>query len=386
MQRNRFNRLPEGFHHVSTFGFFLCLLLFPATLTAQMFGGQIKSVRGSIASLDCNNATNSGTLTEGTTASGVTSGVPYTGGNGGPHNGQMVNSTGVTGLTAILAAGSFASGSGTLTYTIAGTPNASGTASFDLSIGGATCTFSIAVINGSYASCGEANVHNPLLNYGIMTDQEGNVYKTIVIGTQEWMAENLKTSIYRNGDLIPNITDATAWSELNQTETGAWAHFDNNAAYECPYGKLYNWYAVDDPRNLCPVGWHVPTDAEWTIMITYLDPDACGTCTGNSHSAIAGGKMKSAGTIESGTGLWIDPNTGATNESGFSGAPGRARGIMGQFIMAGIGIGYSGEWWSATTDGMDGVWLRQLNFEQGVATRTSYLNKRSGNSVRCLRD
>jgi len=100
-------------------------------------------------------------------------------------------------------------------------------------------------------SCGAPKVHNPAKSYGSMTDQQGNVYKTIVIGSQEWMAENLKTSIYRNGEPIENVTDNAQWVGL---ATGARCYYNNDSQYECPYGKLYNWYAVADPRNLCPTG------------------------------------------------------------------------------------------------------------------------------------
>jgi len=120
-------------------------------------------------------------------------------------------------------------------------------------------------------TCGATNVHNPDKTYGTMTDQQGNVYKTIVIGTQEWMAENLKTTIYRNGNAIANITDYTQWSGLT---TGAWASYANDSQLDCPYGKLYNWYAVADPRHVCPTGWHVPTDGEWTSLTDYLGGEA----------------------------------------------------------------------------------------------------------------
>jgi uncharacterized protein (TIGR02145 family) len=115
-------------------------------------------------------------------------------------------------------------------------------------------------------TCGYPDVHNPNLSYGSLTDQEGNIYKTIVIGTQEWMAENLNTSIYRNGDtIITNLTDLE-WFNTLYEETGAWTYYDKNPDYACPHGKLYNWFACDDDRGLCPVGWHVPSREEWQIL------------------------------------------------------------------------------------------------------------------------
>jgi uncharacterized protein (TIGR02145 family) len=215
-------------------------------------------------------------------------------------------------------------------------------------------------------TCGTSNVHNPDLTYGSMTDQQGNVYKTIVIGTQEWMAENLNTSIYRNGDAIPTNLDEGTWQN---TTSGAWAYYNNDASYACPYGKLYNWYACVDARQLCPVGWHVPTDAEWTVLTDFIGGEA-----------VAGGKMKTTGTIEAATGLWYSPNTGATNSSGFSGAPGGGGDDGGYY-----GFGGNGFWWSSSEYDTYIAWLRSLYYYNDVAYRFN-LGKQYGFSVRCLRD
>jgi uncharacterized protein (TIGR02145 family) len=215
-----------------------------------------------------------------------------------------------------------------------------------------------------------ADYLNPNLSYGSITDQNGNTYATIVIGTQEWMAENLRTTIYANGDPIPNVTDNTAWAQLT---TGAWAHYENNSSYENPYGKLYNWYAVADQRNVCPTGWHVPTDAEWNTLVGYLDPAYDPNEIG-PQSATAGGKMKSTGTQ-----YWWAPNTGATNESGFSGLPGGHRRNDGFFNLV-----YLGGWWSASESGAWLAWCRGLFWDDGVSRDEIY--KSDGLSVRCLRD
>ncbi|MFN5307470.1 MAG: FISUMP domain-containing protein, partial [Bacteroidota bacterium] len=175
-------------------------------------------------------------------------------------------------------------------------------------------------------TCGAGSVHNPTLNYGSMTDQDGNVYNTIVIGTQEWMAENLKASHYRNGDAIPVVADSATWVN---TLNGATCFYDNDsAANNCPYGKLYNWYAASDVRNLCPAGWHVPTDAEWTTLTTFLGGEN-----------VAGGKMKSTGTQ-----YWLSPNAAADNSSGFSGLPGGSRNDLGSYSLN----GHFGFLWSST--------------------------------------
>jgi uncharacterized protein (TIGR02145 family) len=327
---------------------------------------------GDLFVLNCSGATNQGALTAGTLASGVSSTIAYTGGNGGSYSGQMVSSTGVTGLTATLAGGTFAMGAGSVVYTITGTPSMSGTAIFALSLGGQNCTLARTISpaaggGGTAATCGAPNIHNPDLTYGTMTDQEGNTYKTIVIGTQEWMAENLNTSIYRNGDAIPTNLDNAAWQN---TTSGAWAYYNNDASYACPYGKLYNWYTCVDSRQLCPTGWHVPTDAEWTVLTDYLGGEI-----------VSGGKMKTTGTIEAATGLWYSPNAEATNSSGFSGAPGGFRYDLGVYYFdEGDGL-----WWSSSESGADYAWYRGLYYNDGSATR-DYNHEQNGFSVRCLRD
>ncbi|MBU6204152.1 MAG: T9SS type A sorting domain-containing protein, partial [Bacteroidetes bacterium] len=211
-------------------------------------------------------------------------------------------------------------------------------------------------------SCGATNVHNPAKTYGSMTDQQGNTYRTIVIVTQEWMAENLRTTIYRNGDAIANVTDGNQWANLT---TGAWCHYNNNSSNECPFGKLYNWYAVADPRNVCPSGWHVPTDAEWTTLTNFLGGEF-----------VAGGKMKSTGTQ-----YWLSPNQDATNESGFSGLPGGYRSSSGYFGS----VGYNGYWWSSSESSTSIAWYLYLYFYNGSAARINYPGQ-GGLSVRCLRD
>ena len=313
---------------------------------------------GALGTLDCANATNNGTLTATTNASGVSSLISYTGGNGGSHNGQVVTSTGVTGLTANLQAGTFANGNGSLTYTITGTPAISGTASFVLNIGGKICTLTRPVAIAP---------QNPTSGYGSnITDIEGNSYKTVYIGTQQWMGENLKTSKYSDGTTIPNITDNKQWAQLT---TGAWSYYNNDAANNVKYGKLYNWYAVSPTtngnKNVCPTGWHVPTDAEWTVLTDYLGGES-----------VAGGKLKEVGTTN-----WNSSNTDATNTSLFTGLPGGYRYYDGSCGS----IGISGFWWSSTEDDTYFAWTRYLYDVGGDAYRYGG-DKRDGFSVRCLRD
>jgi uncharacterized protein (TIGR02145 family) len=216
-------------------------------------------------------------------------------------------------------------------------------------------------------SCGAADMHNPDLIYGSMTDQEGNVYKTIVIGTQEWMAENLSTSVYRNGDVIATGLSTSQW---NNTVQGAWAYFQNDASKNCPFGKLYNWYACVDARELCPTGWHVPTDADWTVLSDYLGGEA-----------IAGGKMKTLGMSDSATGLWSAPNTGATNSCGFSGIPGGYRLLQGPYSN----LEFIGYYWSSSDFVTLSAYYRYIIYDDVDLTRATG-GKGNGFSVRCVRD
>jgi uncharacterized protein (TIGR02145 family) len=211
-------------------------------------------------------------------------------------------------------------------------------------------------------------------NPGAGVTFSGYTYASIVLGNgQEWMSENLRTTTYANGDPIPNVTNDVQWSNLT---TGAWAHYDNNSMYENPYGKLYNWYTVDDPRNVCPNGWHVPSESEWNTLIGYLDPslDALGEI-----SLTAGGMMKSTGVQ-----YWSSPNQDATNVSGFSGLPGGVRaGAAGASFF--LFIGEQGWWWSSTDYAPTNAWTRLMRYADGEVVRDADV-KTSGNSVRCLRN
>ena len=200
-----------------------------------------------------------------------------------------------------------------------------------------------------------------------ITDLEGNSYKTVFIGTQQWMAENLKVSKYNDGTSIPNIIDNTQWENNN---TGAWAYNNNDATNNAKYGKLYNWYAVSPTtyygnKNVCPTGWHLPTDAEWSVLTDYLGGES-----------VAGGKMKEVGTTN-----WNSPNTDATNTSLFSALPGGYRTDGGNYDY----VGSNGYWWSSTENYTIIAWTRYLTSLNGDAYR-SYGYKRHGLSVRCLKD
>ena len=302
---------------------------------------------GKIVSLNCAGVSENGLLYNGLASSNVSFVITYTGGNGGPYSSQSISSTSVVGLTANLQTGSFETGDGSLTFTVSGTPTSVGNALFLVTIAGQVCSFSMVV--------------NPSI-----TDVENNTYKTVTIGTQQWMAENLKVSRYNDGTPIPNVTDNNLW---NSNKTGAWSYYNNVDANNAKYGKLYNWYAVtkynNGNKNVCPSGWHVPTDAEWTVLTDYLGGEN-----------VAGGKMKEVGTTS-----WFNPNTGATNTSLFSALPGGWRGSKGDYN----GIGAVGNWWSSTDTPSGYAWYRILANDRGTTNR-DFGGKKNGLSVRCLRD
>jgi uncharacterized protein (TIGR02145 family) len=198
--------------------------------------------------------------------------------------------------------------------------------------------------------------------FDTLSDIEGHVYPIFLIGDQWWMAENLRSSTYANGDTIPHVTDVSIWDQLS---TPAWCNYDNQAVNDSIYGKLYTWYAVSDPRNVCPTGWHIPTDAEWTVLEDFL-----------GGQSFAGGKMKSI--ID-----WNAPNTGATNESGFSGLPGGFRSMYGFFNTQGTGA--IGNWWSSNLYNSTEARYRYLNASYN-SFYDYWLDKSYGVSIRCVKD
>jgi uncharacterized protein (TIGR02145 family) len=205
---------------------------------------------------------------------------------------------------------------------------------------------------------------NTTATYGTLKDQDGNIYKTVEIGTQIWMAENLRTTKYRNGDPIPEITDITSWRILN---TGAYCNYENikNNDTIATFGRLYNQIAATDSRNICPSGWHVPSDGDWTNLITYLG--------GNQ---LAGGKLR-----ESGYRHWAMPNSGATNANGFTALPGGFRNYDGTFQD----MGNQAFWWCSTEHDAGSNYYRFIDFQDSYIYR-SWSTEPFGFSIRCVKD
>ena len=201
-----------------------------------------------------------------------------------------------------------------------------------------------------------------------ISDGDGNVYDTITIGTQTWLTENLKTTKYNDGTPIPPVTDANVWSNLT---TPGYCWYDNNeSAYKATYGALYNWYAINPNsngnKNICPTGWHVPSNNDFIDLANYL-----------GGINVAGGKMKETGTVH-----WLAPNTGATNESNFTGLPGGQRNESGVFTDMGLG----GVFWSSTPYNSIKPWYRSLYYSNpNLFVGNGCLNIR-GFSIRCIKD
>ncbi len=194
-----------------------------------------------------------------------------------------------------------------------------------------------------------------------VADIDGNVYRTVRIGNQVWMAENLRTTRFSDGPPIPCVTDDSAWDGLR---TPGYCWYNNDISNGATYGGMYNWYAVNTGR-LAPEGWHVPTKEEWLTLINYLGGEDA-----------AGGKLK-----ETGTAHWASPNTGATDETSFTALPGGYRGGGGMFHH----LGGACFWWSATEATADKAWRCSINYsDSNVDVDSQYYTH--GWSVRCVKD
>ena len=225
--------------------------------------------------------------------------------------------------------------------------------------------------------------------------------QSVTIGTQVWMTKNLDVSTFRNGDPIPQVKTEEEWIKAGENKQPAWCYHENDPANGAKYGKLYNWYAVSDPRGLAPVGYHIPSDAEWTKLEDYLGSNpgtkmksksgwnsyttegskTCPNCVNWNdeyrrkvpcHTCKDTRRVDAPEVTNSGNG---------SNTSGFSGLPGGGRSRDGSFLL----IGETGFWWSSADDDPDDAWYRYLNYFTRYVFRSLY-SKEYGFSVRCLRD
>jgi uncharacterized protein (TIGR02145 family) len=270
-----------------------------------------------------------------------------------------------------------------------------------------TCVGNTAV-NGLYYQDNEVCMSNPqsvTLNLGVNTldisvlectafgqpgvggiDQDGDVFNSVIIGDQDWMSQNLDVAVYTDGTPIPQVTDLNVWISLT---TGAWCWYNNDSAmYAATYGRLYNWYAREgiydaaseaNPalrKQLAPAGWHLPSDAEINELRSYLES--------STVTSYAGGMLKSAGTLEAGTGLWHFPNIDASNLTGFSGHPGGTRSMYGNFVN----LGYEGSWAGSSLSQVNGsTYSSGFMFDYyNSGWITVGFPFTAGANVRCVRD
>lgn len=226
-----------------------------------------------------------------------------------------------------------------------------------------------------YTDCGTNGGEPQYFNGTSWFNLNGNIatsnLPSITNCNQVWTTQNLSVNRYKNGDTIPNVTNTIEWRSLT---TGAWCWYNNDSVNYSQYGKLYNWYAVNDPRGLAPTGWHIASDAEWNKLIKCIEPLADTTCQSCYQSTTAGGAIKETGTLH-----WLSPNTGATNSTGFAGLPGGSRNDVGTFGN----IGNVGYWWTSTKN--NSAWNRSVDYNYAGVFRSNG-SKTNGFSVRLVSD
>lgn len=210
---------------------------------------------------------------------------------------------------------------------------------------------------------------------GSVIDIDGNFYNTVKIGSQVWMVENLNTTRYRNGDKIPNITDNIQWSDIdNKGQTGAYCNYYNNESIGGKYGKLYNWYAVNDKRNIAPEGFHVASYAEWKILIEYV------TVKFVNYGAVAKALASDKDWAPSDGNAVVGNELSKNNASGFYALPGGYRNYVGGFVKK----GYFGFWWTSTRGSYFANSIRMMNNDYKLWENESQLEE--GLSIRCIMD
>ena len=294
-----------------------------------------------------------GTATAGNTQASVTFTAPAS--NGG---------SAITSYTATSAPGGF---TGTLSQAGSGTITITGLTN------GTAYTFTVKANNAAGAGTASA-ASNSVIPVAPLTDGSGNTYGTVKIGTQTWMTKNLNTTKYNDGTAIPNINDMYTWTKAT---TSAWCDYNNTATNSTTYGKLYNWFVVDNNaatktasnggKNVCPTGWHVPSDADWTTLTNLYGSELA-----------AGGYLKETGTTH-----WTTPNTGALNSTGFSALPG---GDLWPFYGGSFqNIGLFGVWWSSSASNALEAIQRYIQY-QDISCVSGITSKQYGCSVRCLKD
>ena len=279
-------------------------------------------------------------------------------GNGYAYNSKLINQTGIAGKTGI----KFSGNDNSFDATQQKSKKSVTTIQMDFSVGDRLLYKGI---SGNFCTIvTDLPVESKTVNFDFVEckDASGNYYSIVKIGSQTWMAENLNTTKYRNGDDILNFSNNSDWGMY---PISSWCNYNNVAANSIQLGKLYNWYAVFDNRNITPVGWHVASDADWTLLTTYLGGEN-----------VSGGKLK-----ETDFNYWGLPNTSATNEAGFTALPGGYRIASGLFDN----LGNNANWWSLTENGANYAWYRYL-YKGSASVVRDYYNKNTGFSIRCIKD
>jgi uncharacterized protein (TIGR02145 family) len=314
-----------------------------------------------IDGIDCSGTQVNTLLTKDLAVTNLNVEIKYTGGNGKLYFAQTISSTNVIGLKANLTTGVLANGNGTLNYIISGTPLSVGQATFLVSIGGKSCSFNITVQDKVKQGVGVPGSD--------LKDIDGNTYKTVILGSQQWMAENLKVTKFNDGTEIPNNTDPLQWYDLT---TPSWCYYNDNASLNADYGKLYNLYVIqmdlNGNKNVCPVGWHVPSVSDWEKLTEYL-----GGRVG------IGVKLK-----EKGTDHWMYIDNSITNSALFYA---RAGGDRANRSPSFLGLKETARWWSTTEDadspgGYKTYYLSSYNNNSDFIS----VPKDMGISVRCIKN
>ena len=323
----------------------------------------IPVITGQISGIMCDDPLLIGQIIVGQPAESAELHVQYNGGNGYDYPAQTIPSTGVSGLSLQLQKGYFSTQrSGILKFKVTGKATSTGVAAFAIALGGQHGTLRIEVLENLVRTSG----------YGPnFIDIDGNVYKSVYIGNQLWQAENLKTTKFNDGTVIPEVENQKDWFKNFSTNISQpmLSTYNNDHSFVSKNGMLYNWYVIDaatnGSKNVCPRGWHVPTDTEWSVLEEYL-----------GGAERAGGKMKEVGSLD-----WVNPNTSATNESLLSALPSGYRLYNGNYAY----MGNYGFYWTATENGTSHAYFRYLYNETSRIIKNS-IYKSSGFSIRCLKD
>ena len=344
---------------------------------------------GAINELKCNQFIISSNLNSGIQISPMPINIPYSGGNGGIVDGISIQALNGTELNLTSYSSLLSGPFGVIEMKLSGTIPDVDTVRFEIEVGGKNCQLKLptnnttAKFNQDCHTCGAKGIHNPDKIYGVTSDIDGQIYQTIQIGNDTWFAENLKSKRYSNGDFISEVNESPGLVAVSE---GAWCYYDYNPQNNCPYGKLYNWQAANDPRGVCPVGWHVSTFADWKELIAEVDSTSIDTLNlpPNILSETANSKLRTTSRQFS-----IDPNLNASNSSGFSAVPGGLTASFDRDYFNYLG-GYSFWWFIPNSEYPIQYPFQYPSINFTSENNTVYINQNydlsRGLSIRCVKD